>query len=111
MWWWWWAWIAFVFFFVFLPLSVGWGRRGWGPPYPSYYRRRTYARGRTPIAPEPSDVDPTNPTVPPVRGRTAVLDRQALPATYPGERWAWLGDLLWLCVLGAIGWGIYLLVT
>jgi len=41
---WFWMWLAFVFFLVVFPLSYGWGYRGWGPPYPSYYRRRRLGR-------------------------------------------------------------------
>ncbi len=37
---WWWIWIGFMFVFLVSPVSYGWGYRGWGPPYPSYYQRR-----------------------------------------------------------------------
>ncbi len=42
MWYGWWWWIAFVVIFLFLPLTYGWGYRGWGPPY---RRRRPVADG------------------------------------------------------------------
>lgn len=112
MWWWWWAWIAFVFIVLLMPLSVGWGQRGWGPPYPTYYRRRYYARYPTaPIAPEPGDVDPLDPNVPPMRDRVVVDDGRTAMGTYPGQSWSWLADLLWLGVLAAIAWAVYLWVT
>ncbi len=113
MWWWWWAWIVFIIVVLLLPLSWGWGRRGWGPPYPTYYRRRYYARpgDRPPIEPEPGDVSPDNPNVPPMRTRTLVDDREPIEpyAGYPW--WNWLADLFWLAVLAAIAWAVYLWVT
>lgn len=38
--WWFWLWLLFVAVLLLLPLAYGWGYRGWGPPYPSFYRRR-----------------------------------------------------------------------
>ena len=35
----WWLWLLFMIFLL-IPTGYGWGYRGWGPPYPSYYRRR-----------------------------------------------------------------------
>lgn len=105
-WWWWWAWVAFLLLFLLLPLLYGWGRRDWGPPYPTYYRRRRYPRGAA--APEPRDVDPYDPTVPPMDDR---LTAERDDIGYPGSGWSWLADLLWLGVLAAIGWGVYLWVT
>lgn len=106
--WWWWVWVAWVWLVIFaLVLSWFYGsrRRGWGPPYPTYYRRRISAR-RTPIAPEPAGTDPYAP-VPPMHDRVPPRDDQVVP----GDGWRWLADLLWLCVLVAIAWGIYLWVT
>ena len=40
MWTWWWI---FVLFLILLPMTYGWGYRRWGPPYPSFYRRRRVA--------------------------------------------------------------------
>jgi hypothetical protein len=37
---WWWIWLGFMFVFLLSPVGYGWGYRGWGPPYPSYYQRR-----------------------------------------------------------------------
>lgn len=109
MWWWWWAWVAFVFFLLVLPWGYGWGRRGWGPPYPRYYRRRTLHRG-TMMAPEPRDTAPDTAGVPPMRDR--VPDADPLVAeSYPGYGFAWLADLLWLGVLAAIAWAVFIWVT
>lgn len=109
MWWWWWAWVWFVILLLILPWAYGWRRRGWGPPYPTYYRRRTYTR-RAPIAPEPPDTDPYAP-VPPMHDRDPAAHEAPTPGRYPGQGWSWLADLLWLGVLAAIGWAIYLWVT
>lgn len=97
MWWWWAGWVAVVVFLLLLPLSYGWGRRGWGPPYPSYYRRRRAVA----VRPESGDVDPANPGVPPVRDRS--------PAGAPGVQW--LADLFWLAVLATAAWAVYLWVS
>ena len=40
---WFWLWIAFVILVLLLPLTYGLAR-GWGPPYPSYYRRARLRR-------------------------------------------------------------------
>jgi hypothetical protein len=44
-----WFWLLFVIIVFAMPLGYGWGYRGWGAPYPSYYRRRrpTVARDVT----------------------------------------------------------------
>jgi hypothetical protein len=34
------AWLIFSFATVLVPLSYGWGHRGWGPPQPWLWRRR-----------------------------------------------------------------------
>jgi hypothetical protein len=39
VWSWWWLWALFMVFLL-IPTGYGWGYRGWGPPYPSYYRQR-----------------------------------------------------------------------
>jgi len=98
MWWWWWVWIAFIFFVFFVPLSYGWGRRGWGPPCPTYYRRRVYAQ-RSTIVPESGQVVVEDPAAP------APVD------PYSASGWTWLADLFWLAVLAAIAWAVYLAVT
>lgn len=110
--WWWWAWIVFIVVVLFLPLSFGWGRLGWGPPYPSYYRRRNYAgRAGGPLAaPDLADPSLDTGTVPPT-GTRGLSDDQALAGGYPGHRWSWVADLFWLAVLGAIAWAVFLWVT
>jgi hypothetical protein len=42
MWWssWWLVWFVFLLIFIATPVGYGWGYRGWGPPYPSYFQRR-----------------------------------------------------------------------
>jgi hypothetical protein len=35
MWIWWWIWVAIIVLILLLPLSYGWTRRDWGPPYPA----------------------------------------------------------------------------
>jgi hypothetical protein len=70
-------WILFVVFLFVVPLGYGWGYRGWGPPYPSYYqRRRRAAATRDPLA----DAD---------------ADRQ---------EWGMVADALWIVVIVAIVW-------
>lgn len=94
MWWWWLAWLGFVIVFLALPWGYGWRRHGWGPPYPSYYRHRSYVRRGPfgPVAPEPSNVVPAH-------------------DAYAGPGWTWLADVFWLAILGAIAWAIYLAAT
>lgn len=106
------AFVAVIIVFVVLPLAWGWQNQQWGPPYPTYYRRRHYARTRSQgaVAPEPGTVEPHDPSLPPMSTRTVVDEREPL-APYPGYRWTWLADLLWLAVLAAIGWAFYLWVT
>lgn len=82
MWWyaygWWWWWIAFVVIFFLLPLSYGWGYRGWGP----WYRRRP---GGPRAAPPPQGT-----------GNLEPLD----------EGWGWLGVALWIILIIAIIWAL-----
>jgi hypothetical protein len=37
---WWLLWIVFMVLLLVPPVGYGWGYRGWGPPYPTYYQRR-----------------------------------------------------------------------
>lgn len=101
MYWYWWAWFAIVVFLVLLPLSYGWGYRGWGPPYPRSYTSRWGARpvGRA------SD--------PPPRGRdrlqgeqTTVVLVEERPVEPEPSGWGILADLIWLAVITAIIWAI-----
>lgn len=98
MYWYWWVWIAFIIIAIFLPLSYGWGYRGWGPPYPSYYTRRRVDRVGS-AAPPPAGEYETRREVSgygdPVYGRRA-----------PVGAWGVAADLFWLAVLGAVIWAI-----
>jgi hypothetical protein len=47
MWWFWW-WLLFVLVLLLIPVGYGWGYRGWGPPYPYFYRRGRIRTGRPP---------------------------------------------------------------
>ncbi len=47
-----WFWVAFMFLFLVSPVGYGWGYRGWGPPVPSYFQRRS---GSQPGSPAPAD--------------------------------------------------------
>lgn len=83
---WFWPWLLFVFFLLALPLAYGWGYRGWGPPYPSAYRRR-----RVRAAAPAGRADPAfNPAVDPV-----VTER---------SEWGLLDDLLWAVLAVAVLW-------
>jgi hypothetical protein len=47
----WWFWM-FLMFMLFMPVTYGWGYRGWGAPVPSYVqRRRLEASTRAGVAP------------------------------------------------------------
>jgi len=83
-WWWWWVWLAFLIFFLLLPLGYGWGYRGWGPPYPTYYRRR---RTRTGAVVEERVV----------ADRPVVVDEDT-------SGWGVLADVLWLVFAVAVIW-------
>lgn len=72
--WWFWLWIVFVVVLLLLPLGYGWGYRGWGPPYPSFYQRRS------------------------VPSREA----SSLPETNGG--WGWGADFVWLVLIVAVIW-------
>lgn len=74
-------WLLFVVFLLVLPLGYGWGYRGWGPPYPSYYRRRRAAAAADPA------VDP---------GADTSVEEAAA--------WGALDELLWVVVAVAILW-------
>lgn len=87
MWWygygWWWWWIGFIIVFILLPTGYGWGYRGWGP----WYRRRgAKARVRANRVRSPDGTDRLE----------------------PGDDggWGWLGIMLWIALLIAIGWAM-----
>ena len=64
----------FLILLFFLPLGYGWGYRGWGPPYPSYYHRRR----------RPAEA----------YGDTAVAD----------DGWGILADVLWIVLTVWLAW-------
>jgi hypothetical protein len=81
---WFWLWLGFLVIFLLLPLGYGWGYRGWGPPYPGYYRQRRTASGD--IVEERSYAD--RPVA--VREETS--------------GWGMLADVLWLVLGVAVIW-------
>ncbi len=84
--WWWWLWLVFVVLLLVVPLGYGWGIRGWGPPYPSYWRRRAAAGG------------------PPVPS-------QGMAQTPPvADGWGVGADLLWIVLLFAVLWFVVAIV-
>lgn len=83
---WFWLWLGFLFIFLLLPLGYGWGYRGWGPPYPAYYRRRRTRRGEI------------------VEGRVYRDEGVAVEEETPG--WGALADVLWLLLAVALIWWI-----
>ncbi len=88
MWWygygWWWWWIAFLLIFFLLPLSYGWGYRGWGP----WYSRRQ----------------------PPTRGGRISRDvppgSQVPPEDEELTGWGWIAAFLWFVLVLAVIWAI-----
>ncbi len=83
---WFWIWLAFLLVFLLLPLGYGWGYRGWGPPYPSYYRRRRTRSGD--IVEERAYGD-----------RTLAVEEET-------SGWGVLADVLWLVLAVALIWWI-----
>jgi hypothetical protein len=73
---WWFLWMAFMFLFLVPPIGYGWGYRGWGPPYPSYFQRR---RGEAAAA----------------RGGTTTFDHRA---------WGVGGDVMWIVLIVGAMW-------
>ena len=83
---WFWLWLGFLFIFLLLPLGYGWGYRGWGPPYPAYYRRRRTPRGEI------------------IEERAYREEAVAVDEETPG--WGALADVLWLILGVALIWWI-----
>lgn len=81
---WFWIWLLFLVVFLLLPVGYGWGYRGWGPPYPSYYRRRRTRRGD--IVEEP------------------VYREQAVAVEDEPSGWGILADVLWIVFTVAVIW-------
>lgn len=79
---WFWWWLLFVFLLLIIPLSYGWGYRGWGAPYPTYYRRRRTASGDTVVEPA---ADPE-----------AVAEEEST--------WGVFADVLWVLLIVALVW-------
>jgi hypothetical protein len=80
MWFWW--WLIFVTVLFLIPVSYGWGYRGWGPPYPYLYRR---GRIRA-VRPYAATSSPTGDT-----------------ARASGE-WGWVADVIWMVFVIAAVW-------
>lgn len=81
MWWFWW-WLLFVFLFLLIPLSYGWGYRGWGPP--------SYRRG-----PRRQPLDPAE------EAELREIEREEVVAA---EGWGVLGLLMWIVMSMAVLW-------
>ena len=87
--WWWWVWLAFVFIFLLLPLGYGWGYRDWGPPYPTYVRRRRLPSGKI------------------LEERVYEDDRSvAVRQAEETSGWGVLADVLWVVFVAAVIWWI-----
>lgn len=72
--WWFWLWIVFVVVLFLLPLGYGWGYRGWGPPFPSFYRKRK------------------------------IPSREGSPERELNGGWGWGADFVWLALVIAVLW-------
>lgn len=66
----WWFWMVLGLLLV-LPLGYGWGYRGWGAPYPSYFQRR----------------------------RMQLATSGGAPSRVDHLAWGWGGDVVWLVIL------------
>ncbi|MGY2079905.1 hypothetical protein [Modestobacter sp. SYSU DS0657] len=85
---WLWLWFLFVVLLFLIPLAYGWGYRGWGAPYPSYYRARRHGATSADAAVDPAE-DPT-----------LVEERS----------WGLLADVLWVVLVVAMVWLVVALV-
>lgn len=94
VWTWFWLWLVFVIVLLVIPLTYGWALRGWGPPYPSYYRRRG-AAGR-----EAAGDPDLGPAVEPVPDRETEEELAG---------WGILADFLWVFLIVAVIWLLFLL--
>lgn len=79
-------WMSFVLVFLLMPVGYGWGYRGWGPPYPAYYRSRRQG------------------VTVPAGGR--YTEAQAVETTEP-ETWGVLADMVWIVSVIAVGWLLF----
>ena len=73
---WWWLWMVFMLFLFVSPVSYGWGYRGWGPPYPSYFQRR----------------------------RSQQAAASGAPGAFNHQSWGRGGDFVWVMFLFGIVW-------
>jgi hypothetical protein len=85
MWWnsgaWLWWWLAFLLIFFVLPVTYGWGYRGWGP----WYRRRRFDRRNADNA-----------------GRTYLRERRTrVRSDYPSDGWGDRAGTMWLVLIVA----------
>lgn len=89
---WFWWWLTFVVLLLLIPLAYGWGYRGWGAPYPSYYTRANTGYG------DPA-VDPAgDPTVDPE------VDPELEAEAREAAGWGLLADMLWVVLVVALVW-------
>jgi hypothetical protein len=73
---WWFLWMMVMFFLLATPVGYGWGYRGWGPPYPSYFQRRRDLQAAT-------------------RGGNGAFNHYS---------WGWGGDVLWMVLFVGVLW-------
>ncbi len=73
---WWFWWMLFMFFLLITPVSYGWGYRGWGPPYPSYFQRQRHLSYAS-------------------RGAAGDFNHYS---------WGWGGDLVWVILFFGAVW-------
>lgn len=78
---WFWWWLIFVVLLLLIPLTYGWGYRGWGAPYPSYDCRRSRS-------------DPAAPAA----------DPAARAAAREAAGWGVVADILWIVLVVALVW-------
>ncbi len=71
----WWIWMICMLLILVPSVSYGWGYRGWGPPYPSYYQRR--------------------------RAQQAGLGGGT---SFNHQSWGWYGDFVWVMFFMVIFW-------
>ena len=70
------VWLMFMVVFLVMPISYGWGYRGWGMPYPSYIQQRRAQRRRS-------------------IGSSSSFDHRA---------WGLGGDVMWIVVFVGLIW-------
>jgi hypothetical protein len=88
MWWLWW-WVLFVLVLFLVPVGYGWGYRGWGPPYPYFYRR-----GRPRAMRPPSYLATSSATK-----ETGTTEMESASSD-----WGWIADVVWMILAIAAVW-------